>query len=320
VNFSVKEVPDGQLECNVNLSANMLRERHAAPGTSLDVGEPIFYNASGSAVVTVTPGQTVALLTGIGAESGDTMLTLLRIDRKPSATEESVRSGDYALDSRIIKVRGEPDWKFWMQPYARAAQIYAGAGQALGPVEIPRIEKRLRSFDWARLGFSHVKASEPEDTDHPGNLNQWLEPRFGVFQKTKELPYQFGATATPIDPSHPVFEAFRQVAPDAPPMQPEEIQGKALTVSMTTRIGADGKPGTYCEYLAYGAAAREDSGACRIDWRVLMNSPHIATRENYIRRELKFSTVTDHDAMLAYLLPIANDEFWIVLTDFKVRE
>ncbi len=324
VGLLIKEASNDRVNCTVTLTVDSVRERHSVSGTTLNVGEPVFDTASGSAELVVTPGQPVALLTSLGADNGDVLLAVLRIDRGVGI-KTTAQLPQYSVGTKIIQVRGEPDWQWWMQPYARASRIYEGAGRILGPVVVPRVDKRPKSFDWKRLGFSRVELSNPPNKD-PGGIVHVVDSQFSVSMGSEKTYHAFRtndmpAPRAPIDPSHPVFEAYRQVAPERPPLKPEDIQGKLQTLSVSAVLGQDGKPETRCDFFTYGEAFPTNTpGLYRIDQTVLLNHPRIETKEPRLRRTLEFSCESDGNDMFAFLLPIADDEYWIVLTDFSLAK
>jgi hypothetical protein len=325
IDFTLKEIDDEMVECDLAMTLGSISDRRTLPGTSLKVGEPVFETTTANGQVRMKLGRQVAILTKLGEQGDDVFLALLRVVKvgspQPiSASAEApaeAKLPQYSLATRIVEVRGEPDWQWWMRPYERAARIYAGAGQVLGPVLVPRIADSPKRFDWGRLGFDKVTWPAP---DASRDVTSIVDHKFPY--KQSKISFRGDDSRPPrpaVDPSHPVFDAYKDVAPDAPPLTPADVQGKANMVSMTAGLDQNGQPATKCDMFAIGEASPTPvAGVFHLDQKVLLNKPRLETKTPAIRRQLEFSYETADDSMLAFLLPIADNEYWIVLTDFSL--
>lgn len=219
--------------------------------------------------------------------------------------EEEFRVKQCSVGVEFIQVRGEPDWAFWTQPYARDVEFEEGAGRVFGPVAVKVEIGRKISLDLSQLGFREVdeyggaKISSPRVT--------FMVDRREVFARGI-LPADF----IKEDTGKRITELHNSIALTPRTFTNDDLKGGAAIY--------DTNNGAYCTMEATSTGT---PGVFRLDQLIGINACELKKgSDGYIKgpKTLRGEFVCNYEitdgSQAAFLIPIGDRKYVLVISDF----
>lgn len=333
---------NGSVPSAFSLNASFVTDREPADGTALNVGKPRFLKMARNGKLSLGLNKFSAILTQFGDNSSDVLLAFVRVIEVSPPEVVAIPGGSmsqYTLETTFFQVRGEPNWEWWMRPYERAYQIYEGAGRVIGPVSVSAFENASsKKIDWAKLGMRQVKQTEvlsnPRVTgliDHKKLIQQGIVDIRGKLILTDKNTGR-GDRQNVIGTSESAFEHLEEMYEGFTGRQrtftSEDLEGKTVIADISQAYKQEaGRVKPITEGVAVFGEVRSTSIQDQFsiqelflarDLRLGVLEKKQQPESDFFRVELRCETDMTDGLSNAFLLPIAGDEFLIVLNEFNL--
>lgn len=326
------------------LHTKYIGDREVLPGTTIRAGKPVYHRREIEATFDARLGHRIALLTRVADTSEDVFLMFITMHapeeiHQPVTATASVSPRHYSIETTFYQMLGEPDWEWWMRPYERAYQIYEGAGRVIGPVTAFAFENESsKKIDWSKLGMRQVKQAEVLSSpraigliDHKRLIQQGvvdvrgksiMRDRSGGRGGVLRSDGTFASTFEHIN------ELYEGLTGTPRTFTREELEGKLVIADFTQTFQKEAdriRPVNEGVAVFSEAISTSSKGVFSIQQSLLARERRLGAPEKqrqvepeFFRVELKCEMIMNDGWTNAFLLPIAGDEYLVVLNKFSL--
>jgi hypothetical protein len=298
-----------------------IRDRELLEGTSIRGGKPVLEEHWANVSTAITFDSRTALIVQMIDRIEEKLVMFITLQavnsaESPTPVEVSRALTQYAIETKSIHVRGEPDWAFWTRPYEHAYHMYEGAGRYLGPASIGDVDF-AGEVNLKNLGFVRIKESHPgPESRVVGAINHRKFIREGVLN-SRLFP---DGIVLPSESREEVFRhlntLYAAVTGQPGPFQSDRLRDWEGYVAI---IDANH------EYMyMFEAESTPEPLVYRLDGKILVLDPEIGgpqpadNRDGPLRVYLHCSYDVEDESAVAFLVPINGDSYLVVLAHFSL--